>query len=67
MKVEIGSKYTGERLDRPALRRLPTGWTLEETRRTPTFWRVWFAVERLICALSICILIYAFADWLARL
>ena len=27
----IGSKYTGEPLDRPCLRQLPRGWVLEET------------------------------------
>ena len=28
----IGSKYTGPALDRPALRRLPAGWELEQER-----------------------------------
>lgn len=31
--VDIGSKYTGPSLDRPALRRMPEGWYLYEPEK----------------------------------
>lgn len=40
---QIGSRYTGQSLDRPSLRRLPSGWVLEETlqdQHNLASWRV---------------------------
>ncbi len=36
-RVQIGARYTGPQLDRPVLRRLPMGWTLEEARKPLPF------------------------------
>mgnify|MGYP001561314147 CR=1 FL=1 len=41
----IGSGYTGPDFSRPALRRLPHGWVLEETRQD-RHQRTWFRVRR---------------------
>ena len=65
--VEIGSKYHGVQLDRPALRQLPRGWVLEETRTTPAFWRFWFASENLLMLLVAAVLGYAVGDAIVRM
>lgn len=39
LKVAIGSKYSGVPFDRPALRKMPAGWELEEAK-APWDWNV---------------------------
>lgn len=56
----IGSKYTGPDFDRPALRRLPSGTVLEESRKPlPAWWRFFTNLDRLIFWLCIAILLFA--------
>lgn len=56
----IGSRYEGPRLDRPALRQLPSGWVIEEARKPiPAWWRFWANPDRLIVWLVVVILVYA--------
>lgn len=49
-KVLIGSKYEGPCLDRPCLRQMPRGWTLEES--APVKPR-WWALARQIAGAGI--------------
>jgi hypothetical protein len=65
-KVDIGSKYEGIPFDRPALRRLPRGWVLEETRKTPLFWRAYFVAEALLLAALVVTLAYSIGNALGR-
>lgn len=67
IRVEIGSRYIGPQLDRPALRRMPANWVLEEVRTTPAFWRLWFAGENLLMIFIAGVLGYAVGDALARM
>ena len=46
-KVNIGSRYEGPALDRPALRQMPSHWVLEESRpvrRTVLSSGAWLAI-----------------------
>ena len=54
----IGQNYAGPNFDRPALRRLPSHWVLEETRRAPAWWRFWASIDRVIVFASVVILLY---------
>ena len=56
----IGRGYTGPDLDRPALRRMPSHWTLEESRKPLTaWWRFIPNPDRLIFWLCVLILVFA--------
>lgn len=64
-KIQIGSRYAGPAFDRPALRKLPAGWTLEEARRPTRRW--WQSPDRWVgiaCAVAYIVLTaQAIAQW----
>lgn len=58
---EIGSKYEGPCYDRPALRKLPPGWVLEETLSdVPAPW--WQRSERWVLVLIVLMLLLGAAQ-----
>jgi len=61
-RVQIGSRYEGQPWDRPALRRMPEGWVLEETR--PEKHRGDQAVALVVVCLLAFIITKGFIEWL---
>ena len=57
-KVNIGSHYYGPRLDRPALRRMPQGWTLH-TNDKPRQWLP--SPDKCVAIVVVCAWLFAIA------
>lgn len=60
MKIQIGEKYTGPNLDRPALRKMPDGWLLEEDDKEGTIFEQWlYAAIGLLGSWIFAVIIFA--------